>query len=274
MPISKQNLYESIHFADPELPFIFHCDIMNSETKFVMHWQDNPELLYFIEGEAEVVSDVQHEVCRTGDIAFFNCTHLHTVHPITESCKYYCLIIDARFLISQGIPVNRLNAQLCIRDQLLNGLFDQLIQEFLTQDAYYKTAIKACTLTLITRIFRQFSDKGVHTTPRQDKQIQMVKTAIQFLHENFQREMSIDEISAVTGFSKYYFCRGFKEVTGHTVIDYLNFVRCTHAQRLISSGQYNVGEAAELSGFSNSSYFSKIYRRYMGVLPSQEENFI
>ena len=79
---------------------------------------------------------------------------------------------------------------------------------------------------------------------------------------------SMDSVCRETGFSKSYICHTFKEVTGQTVLDYVNFLRCNHARSLLASGKYNVGESALQSGFSNLSYFSRTYRRIMGELPS------
>ena len=71
--------------------------------------------------------------------------------------------------------------------------------------------------------------------------------------------------------SKYYFCRAFKQATGQTVTQYINWVRCSHARRLLASGECNVGEAAERCGFHNLSYFTRVYRRQYGRVPSKEK---
>ena len=54
-------------------------------------------------------------------------------------------------------------------------------------------------------------------------------------------------------------------------MEFLNSLRCREARILILSGKCNVAEAARQCGVENLSYFSRMYRRYMGVLPSQEK---
>ena len=81
-------------------------------------------------------------------------------------------------------------------------------------------------------------------------------------------EAGLEDLANEAGFSKYHFARLFKEMTGQTVLNYVNFLRCNHARSLLASGKYNVGESAIQSGFSNLSYFSRTYRRMMGELPS------
>ncbi len=271
MPNSKQSSYENIQFPDPDFPVIFHCDTLRREDDFMMHWQDSPELLYFIEGEAEVVSDIQRAHCLTGEIAYINCGQLHTVRPLSPVCRYYCLIAEREFLERQGVPAGTVPARLRLSDPALNELFEQIIREMLAREAYYRPAVKAAVLTLAAQILRHYPEQRELTTPAQDKRIAMVKTAVRYIQEHFMEELDIDKISAAAGFSKYYFCRGFREVTGRTAIEYLNFVRCSYARRLLLSGKYNVSEAAERCGFANLSYFARTYRRYMGVLPSREK---
>jgi AraC-like DNA-binding protein len=59
--------------------------------------------------------------------------------------------------------------------------------------------------------------------------------------------------------------------TGKTLVEYINIVRCEHARELLSSGSFNVGESAEQCGFQDISYFSRIYKKYIGILPSEEK---
>jgi AraC-like DNA-binding protein len=70
--------------------------------------------------------------------------------------------------------------------------------------------------------------------------------------------------------SRYYFCHLFRAYTGMTVINYINMLRCALARSLILEKRFNVSEAAKYLGISNLSYFGQMYKRYMGVLPSQE----
>ena len=61
-------------------------------------------------------------------------------------------------------------------------------------------------------------------------QLTMVRSAIQFLNSSYQQSLTIDDICRRVGSSKYHFCRVFRAVTGKTVVDYLNFLRCERAQ--------------------------------------------
>ena len=62
----------------------------------------------------------------------------------------------------------------------------------------------------------------------------------------------------------------FVEYTGMSPIDYRNDIRLTNARRKLQSGEYNVSEAAFESGFSNLSFFTRLYKKKYGHTPKNE----
>ena len=73
---------------------------------------------------------------------------------------------------------------------------------------------------------------------------------------------------AAVGLSKYHLTRKFKTATGITPVEYLTIIRCQNAQRLLMKNIYTVSEVAELCGFESPSYFSKIFKKTIGLCPS------
>lgn len=83
--------------------------------------------------------------------------------------------------------------------------------------------------------------------------------------------ISLDTLCAYTGFSKYYFCRLFKEMTNQTVSSYINSFRCHEVQKLLKYTSMTVEEAAISCGFSNISHFYRMYKQHIGHVPSQDK---
>jgi AraC-like DNA-binding protein len=69
--------------------------------------------------------------------------------------------------------------------------------------------------------------------------------------------------------SRHHFCRQFKNLTGKSAIDYINIVRIEKAYVLLKQGTLNVTEAAISTGFNNISYFSRLFKYYKKMSPSQ-----
>ncbi len=69
--------------------------------------------------------------------------------------------------------------------------------------------------------------------------------------------------------SEVCFRRYFKEFTGKSPIEYRNDTRLNNAKILLQSGQYTVSEVAEACGFSNLSFFTRLYKRKYGHTPKR-----
>ena len=95
-----------------------------------------------------------------------------------------------------------------------------------------------------------------------------VRKAIVFISENYDRQLTADEIASSLGITKYHLVREFRKYTGETVISHLNKVRCTKARQMILGG-YTVTQAAMECGFESVSYFSQKFKKIMGISPRE-----
>jgi len=89
---------------------------------------------------------------------------------------------------------------------------------------------------------------------------------IEFVEENYARKLSIQSAADYFGYSKQYFCKWFKTETGVTFNEFLNAVRIQHARTYLAGG-YTIEETAEQCGFFDPSYFTKVFKRYVGITP-------
>lgn len=259
--------YETHYHKDPAFPIIFHFDREDPQhNDFPPHCHESVELLYLVEGEAITTSDMVQVPAKSGDIIVFNSNYLHEIRADRSICRYYCLIVGKDFCDHFGIP--EVTYQQVICDAQAAQLFDGIIREMMEHKPYYKQAVKAAALELMVHLSRCYSTENSLLSNDQSRRLSMVKESIRYIRQHFTEPLSIDRICREIGFSKFYFCRVFKEITGRTVNDYINFVRCSAAHKLLVSRKCNVGESAFRCGFRNLSHFSKTYRKYIGELPS------
>jgi AraC-like DNA-binding protein len=265
--------YEDHVHKDLNFPFIFHLDTLKQNNSgFRMHWHENLELLYFIEGSGIVACDTEHYAAKAGDIAVVNSNNLHWIKPVTQKCTYYCLIIDKSFSDSFDLFISDTTFKNIINDSQARDYFDVIVQEMLNTGQHYKTAVKATIISLMVHMCRNYAVRGnvLKEKVRDQNKIEKIKESINYIKEHYTEKLSIDEICKHIGYSKYYFCREFKEIAGKTVVDYINSLRCSYGRILLASGKYNVSECAEAIGFNNLSYFCKTYKKYTGKSPSEQ----
>ena len=97
----------------------------------------------------------------------------------------------------------------------------------------------------------------------------MVKKGIKYISKHLKEALTVDEIADYAGYSKYYFCRCFKDITGYTVNSYINQAKIARTYKILCRGESTVGDVAAEYGFSDISYFTKVFKKYSGMTPSE-----
>lgn len=96
-----------------------------------------------------------------------------------------------------------------------------------------------------------------------------IQKVTNFCRRNIESPLTIDDLAAEAGYSKYHFNRVFKEYQGVTPMAFLTQVRMNHALRLLQSTRLNVKEIAGQCGYEDSSYFCKVFRKHYQVSPNR-----
>ena len=100
------------------------------------------------------------------------------------------------------------------------------------------------------------------------KSYSKVQELLEFLNTSFTEKITSTEIEKLTGCNFDYINRVFKKLTHKTIFSYLNTVRINHAKELISTTNMKVSEVGGAVGFSDLYYFSKVFKKAVGVPPS------
>lgn len=101
---------------------------------------------------------------------------------------------------------------------------------------------------------------------------QSVLKAKDYLHDHLKDNISLLQMSKDIGISKYYLHRLFTEIHGDTPINYLTTIRLEKAKHKLQYSKEGITEIAMDCGFSNSSYFSKTFKKHLGLSPTQYRN--
>lgn len=100
------------------------------------------------------------------------------------------------------------------------------------------------------------------------KHLQRLKDILSYLQEHASEELSLEDIAAHAGLCKSECCRFFKKYMRMTIFDYLLSTRIQNSIPLLMDGE-NITTIAGLVGFSSPAYYGQIFKRYMGMSPSQ-----
>lgn len=106
-------------------------------------------------------------------------------------------------------------------------------------------------------------------TKREEKSSSMVEKAKEYIAGHYHKDMSLDDVSREVNISPYYFSKIFKEETGENFIEYLTNVRMERAKELLQGTEYSIKEICSMSGYSDPNYFSRSFKKNVGVTPTE-----
>jgi AraC-like DNA-binding protein len=98
---------------------------------------------------------------------------------------------------------------------------------------------------------------------------ELIDASVQFINNNFERDIALKDISNFVFLSSSYFARAFKEEMGTTPINYLLKVRIERAKELLAGTNSKVSDIALSVGFSNHQRFNDIFKKFVEMTPLQ-----
>ena len=98
--------------------------------------------------------------------------------------------------------------------------------------------------------------------------------ARRYFNEHYNEPISIQEYAESRNMSVCYFQRNFKQIVKHTPMQYLLTIRVNNAASLLETTDYSMAEIAAIVGYEDPLYFSRLFRKIMGVSPRDYRNLV
>ncbi len=95
-----------------------------------------------------------------------------------------------------------------------------------------------------------------------------IRTVAEFLNDNYQQDISVEELAKMYGFSKSYFIEVFKRNLGESPHAYLNKLRISRAKLLLETTNDPICEIAEQCGFKKANTFTSLFKTLTGKTPT------
>jgi AraC-like DNA-binding protein len=94
-----------------------------------------------------------------------------------------------------------------------------------------------------------------------------LRSAVEYIHQHYGEKLGRKTVARVAGFAPGYFSQLFKKSERKTFEQYVQGLRLDRAKQLLETTALDAARVAELSGFSNPQYFSRAFRRSLGITP-------
>lgn len=96
-----------------------------------------------------------------------------------------------------------------------------------------------------------------------------IRKAIEYVHENYSQDITIDSLCNYLDINKSYFCSLFKKYTGNTFSYFLNHFRVEKSKKLLRNSNLSLLDIAIEVGFNNQNYYSMVFKKYTNMNPSK-----
>lgn len=228
------------------------------------------QLLYIAAGKAHFHFDDKEQVVTAGHMVLYrpkepqkyeyygeDQTEVYWVHftggNVKNILRSYGLTDDKRvFYCGSGLDYQNLFRTMINELQMCKVNYAEMLEMYLRQ-----------IFIMLQRYFlNSLKTDNAHVVEEIDK-------ATLYFNEHYSEDISIDEYAQNNHVSVSWFIRNFKQCTGSTPMQYILSKRIYNAEILLHDSTYNVTEIAEIVGYDNPLYFSRIFKKVKGISPSE-----
>ncbi len=287
---SHSRRYEQNDFGTLDYPVnVFYLDLRKSYLNRIRwHWHEEMEILIIDNGFAEVATDDTSYTLKPGQGIIINQNVMHSIHSLNaENCIFYSVVFHPDFLF--GYRPSYLQTQFLLPIQNFR-LFKMLVLD--ETNAWHERIIDAVNDVIAVNMTKPFgyeiSTKGylcrfwselisrlpqMETAPPPHVSLdeQRVKQAMLYIRTHHAEPISLDEIAESVHISKSECCRCFARTLQMTPFEYLMKYRIFEATKKMMEHPDEPVSIADLAlsvGFNNTSYFNKLFKKFLGCTPT------
>ena len=112
--------------------------------------------------------------------------------------------------------------------------------------------------------------ENVRSVQKTDSIVHSQKDVIKdYIDRNYKKDISAKDVAGILGYSDVYFSKVFKQLFDDNFINYLTKIRIDRAKLLLKDVSFNIKEVGKSVGYADSNYFTKVFKRSVGMSPSE-----
>lgn len=236
------------------------CSQSSKKSVWVEKKHSHPyfEFIYFLNAKAQIDIPMGRLDLVPYDVVIYPPGVTHHEHPdLTYPQEIICIAayIDTPETLPTAFQFSDVGGT-------LGWLFEQSYLEYLKKEEGYETMITTYIKAIVLHAIRSLQSNKVET-------LDILNTCVRFIHEHFHESLSMTQLSAISNVSESYISRLFQKSLGMSPMRYLNSIRIDISKKLLLDCSLSINEIATKVGFSDPLYFSRVFRKFTGISPSQ-----
>lgn len=247
---------------------------MKNHSVTGMHSHEFFELVFIMQGSCLHSGMDTSGILTAGDMLLLPPGEAHAYVNTNSTWLYNCLFLPSALALYSAEEQNsalfktpyRAKTDPAHRQEFVM-LLERIIMEQQTQEPGWERMITVLFTELMVRFERCLS-----VTPHMDSSSahhRMLMHVMRYIEDNFNRELSLDELAREADMSPSHLTRQFKMTTGMAPVEYCRSFRIAKSGELLKSPGATVTEVASAMGFSDISVFSRQFKQVTGMSPTE-----
>ena len=276
------NGHEVVDYQSGNPYRIWHNDINKG---FTPHRHSALEIIFPEENVYTVICNKNTYEVQPAQILFIPPGVTHEIIAPPNGMRYIYLMNVSYFtslrsfarimsILSQPLLITREDNEQAYDE--IYGILMQMNREYFTEKEYSDLSIPSLLLQLFISLGKNYEkqiNSCANPLPTKRKEyMDLFTNTLKYIDEHFTERLSLEDMAAKTGFSKFHFSRLFKKYTNYNFSDYLCLRRVMEAETLLLRQDIPITDVAITSGFSSISTFNRIFKQQKGCSPSEYRN--
>lgn len=234
------------------------------------HYHKYYELFYLYAGECFFLLKDSVYQMKKGDLVFIVPGELHHAQYSGNSCEIVNILFKKEFLPTGNCPDlhSFMGSVPALYQEEFHTLINKMVSEYTSIDEYSDAYLGGYLHLLLLTLMRHsvMNEEDPELLNSRDAEI---LRATKYIYKNFQKPLTLDEVSSIASLSPTYFSKKFKATTGMGFKEYLNYVRLKHAQAALLTTNNTITDIALEYGFNDSNYFKDLFKKVYGKSPRE-----
>ena len=280
---SLNGIFETINYKQSTSIKLYDND---EYEDYPAHWHTTPEIIMPTENIYTVECYNQIITLREGDIILICPGCIHTLYAPEKGRRiiFQADINPLRFMKEIETLVTIISPLIVITPEDFPSIYDkvkslllEIKDEYLSSSSFSEVSIYSKTLEIITLIGRSRAATGMKTTspdaPRkQEEYIEKFIEICNYISAHCSDELNLEAVASMSGFSKFYFSRLFKQFTNVSFYKYVNQKRIEKAAEMLTEPNISITNVALSCGFESLSSFIRMFKIVKGCTPTEFRN--
>lgn len=243
-------------------------NVSKIEKHYPLHFHSFYEIEFAIEGSGTQVINGNNYNIDKKTVFLYHINDYHEIHadqPLTLYNIAFNInildeqIIETIFNYESEIVIELTPHKLQQTISLMNIINDISTSQRSNKFMIMEHLLNALLFTII----------GSQKTNSTKKKSLLKNEVLQYIHKNFARSPSLEEIASYSGYQKNYFCEIFKKKTGMTYVEYLTHYKINYSKKLLKMQNKSIKEISFECGFDSPSNFIREFRKKNNMTPKE-----